>query len=90
MACWAHARRKFFEIARQAEQGKRISAHDALGFIGQLYGIEQEAKDLELDAEGIRPPSQEKARPILSQFKDWLEDRLRELAPKSPAAKAIG
>ncbi|WP_145998608.1 IS66 family transposase [Methyloterricola oryzae] len=21
VACWAHARRKFFEIARQAEQG---------------------------------------------------------------------
>jgi transposase len=90
VACWAHARRKFFEIARQAEKGKRISAHEALDFIGQLYAIEQEAKDLALDGEDIRRLRQEKAKPILSQFKDWLEDRLRELAPKSLTAKAIG
>lgn len=90
VACWAHARRKFFEIARQAEKGKRISAHEALDFIGQLYAIEREAKEQQLDAEGICRLRQEKARPILTQFKDWLEDRLRELASKSPTAKAIG
>jgi transposase len=90
VACWAHARRKFFEIARQAETGKRISAHEALDFIGQLYAIEQEAKALELDSDGIRDWRQEKARPVLAQFKDWLEERLRELTPKSPTAKAIG
>jgi transposase len=90
VACWAHARRKFFEIARQVEKGKRISAHEALDFIGQLYDIEREAKGQHLDAEGICRLRQEKARPILAQFKDWLEDRLRELAPKTPTAKAIG
>lgn len=90
VACWAHARRKFFEIARQAEKGKRISAHEALDFISQLYAVEQEAKDAGLDVEGIRQLRQEKARPVLAQFKDWLEERLRELAPKSPTAKAIG
>ncbi len=81
VACWAHARRKFFEISRQAEKGKRISAHEALDFIGQLYDIEREAKEQQLDAEGICRLRQEKARPILAQFKDWLEGRVRELAP---------
>ncbi len=90
VACWAHARRKFFEIAKQAESGKRISAHDALDFIGRLYAVEHEAKDAGLDADGIRRLRQEKARPVLGQFKDWLEERLRELAPKTPTAKAIG
>jgi hypothetical protein len=33
---------------------------------------------------------QEQARPILAEFKAWLEDRLRDLAPKTPTAKAIG
>jgi transposase len=90
VACWAHARRKFFEIARQTEKGKTINAHVALDFIGQLYAIEREAKDFNLDPNGIRQLRQEKAKPILAQFKDWLEDRLRELAPKVPTAKAIG
>lgn len=90
VACWAHARRKFFDIARLAEKGKRISAHEALEFISRLYVIEREAKEQQLDAEGIRRLRQEQARPILREFKAWLEDRLRELAPKTPTAKAIG
>ena len=90
VACWAHARRKFFEIARQAEKGKPISAHVALEYIGRLYEIEREAKAQELNAGGIRQRRQEQALPILHQFKSWLEERLRELAPKTPTAKAIG
>jgi len=90
VACWAHARRKFFDIARQAEKGKRISAHEALEFIGRLYAIEREAKEQQLDAAGIQQLRQEQARPILTEFKDWLEARLHELAPKTPTAKAIG
>lgn len=90
VACWAHTRRKFFEIAQQAEKGKQISAHVALEYIGQLYAIEREAKDRQLDADAIRQLRQEQSRPILKQFKAWLEERLRELAPKTPTAKAIG
>ena len=90
VACWAHARRKFFEIAQQAEKGKPVSAHVALDFIGQLYEIEREAKDRQLDADDICQLRQEKARPILKQFRAWLEERLQELAPKTPTAKAIG
>jgi transposase len=90
VACWAHARRKFFGIAQQAEKGKMISAHVALDFIGRLYDIEREAKDQRLDAADLRQRRQEQALPILQTFKDWLEERLRELAPKTPTAKAIG
>lgn len=90
VACWAHARRKFFDIAEQAEKGKRISAHLALDFIGQLYGIEREARDRQLDATARRELRQQQALPILLTFKDWLETQLRELAPKTPTAKAIG
>ena len=75
VACWAHARRKFFET---------------LEYIGRLYAIEREAKEQQLDAEGTRKLRQEQARPILAEFKAWLEDRLRQLAPKTPTAQAIG
>lgn len=90
VACWAHARRKFFEIAQQAAKGKRMTAHVALDFIGELYGIEREAKQCALDADGIRMLRQEKALPLLHSFKEWLEERLRELAPRTPTAKAVG
>jgi transposase len=90
VACWAHARRKFFDIAEQAEKGKRISAHIALDFIGQLYAIEREAKARGLDANAIRALRQQQALPILAAFKEWLETQLHALAPKTPTAKAIG
>jgi transposase len=89
VACWAHARRKFFDIADQAGKDTRISAHVALDFIGQLYAIEREAKDRALAAEERRDLRQQQALPILATFKDWLEEQLRELAPKTPTAKAI-
>lgn len=90
VACWAHARRKFFDIAEQAEKGKRLSAHIALDFIGQLYAIEREAKARGLEANALRALRQQQALPMLAAFKDWLETQLRELAPKTPTAKAIG
>lgn len=89
VACWAHARRKFFDIADQAGKDTRISAHVALDFIGQLYAIEREAKDRALAAEERRDLRQQQALPMLATFKDWLEEPLRELAPETPTAKAI-
>jgi len=90
VACWAHARRQFFDIAQQAGKGKCIRAHEALDFIGQLYGIEREAKERQLDAAALQQWRQEKSRPLLATFKDWLEERLQQLSPKTPTAKAIG
>ena len=90
VACWAHVRRKFFDIAQQAGKGKRIAAQEALDCIGRLYAIEREAKEQALDREGLQRLRQAQARPILAEFKVWLEHHLRQLAPKTPTAKAIG
>ena len=91
VGCWAHARRKFFEIAMAAEKsGQRVLAHEALERIGELFAIERTATEA-----GDSPPErgkrrQHEARPILDSFRTWCENRLHEFTPKSPTALAIG
>ena len=84
-ACWAHARRKFFDV--QAASGSTI-AEEALKRIGDLYRLEEAIRG--------RPPDErrvarlERSRPILDAMKPWLEARRDELSRKSELAKAIG
>ena len=83
-ACWAHVRRKFFDV--HAANASPI-AKDALERIGALYGIE----------DGIRgkPPDERKrcreteTQPLLSGFKAWLEATLPKLPGKSDLAAAM-
>jgi len=86
VACWAHARRKFFE----ASNTDRERAHTALAFIGQLYDIERQARDDELDAEARGKLRTAHARPVLEQFRRWLDAQALATVPKSPIGGAIG
>lgn len=83
-ACWAHARRKFFEI-HQAQASPM--AAEALARIGALYAIEREIRG--------RPPAlraaarQARAGPLLAELHNWLEVSLSRLSPKSALAGAM-
>ena len=83
-ACWAHVRRKFFDL-EQAHASP--VATEAMARIGQLYAIESEIRG--------RPPSercaarQTRSRPLLDSLKLWLEASLARLSKKSEAAVAI-
>ncbi len=88
VGCWAHARRKFFEIAEASPKGLRTSAHEALDWIGRLYAIETEIREEPPDSKALI--RQDKARPVLTEFRAWLDGSLRSLLPKSPTAGAIG
>lgn len=83
-ACWAHARRKFFEI-HQA-QGSPIAA-EALKRIAALYAIESKVRGQPPD---IRRKGREPAKPLLDEFHAWLLDTRRQLSKKSGLAEAIG
>jgi hypothetical protein len=76
-ACWAHARRKFFEI-HQA-QGSPIAA-EALKRIAALYAIEHRSWPT------TRHPTQGAGtgQAILDEFHAWLLDTRRQLS-KNPA-----
>ena len=84
VACWAHARRKFYEIhALHASP----TTSEALAKIAALYAIEDEirGKPAELRHE-IR---QSRAKPLLDQLHKWMEKAVRQQSPKSETAAAI-
>ena len=87
LGCMAHSRRKFFEVTKAAKNAK--SALEALSRIKKLYAIEREAKDRQLEAAEIRQLRQEKSVPILDAFKEWLDNKVDQVPPKSLLGKAI-
>jgi transposase len=83
-ACWAHARRAFYEL-HQANQSP--VAAEALTRIGALYAIEAEIRG--------RPPDermvirQARAGPLLESLREWLRQTLARVSKKSELAKAV-
>jgi len=90
LGCWAHARRKFVEVTKASPRGKTGSGDVAVAYIRKLYAIEKQGVEEKLDAEGIRALREDCARPILNEFKGWLEKRSFETPPKGLMGKAIG
>ena len=93
VACWAHARRKFYE-ARTSDAAR---SHEALARIGRLYAIEKEAReqidhdDLDVaQADALRLRlRQEQAVPELTALGHWLAEQHTQVLPKSPMGQAI-
>jgi transposase len=83
-ACWAHVRRKFFDI--HAAQASPV-ALEALERIGALYGIEEKIRGVPPDER--RRLRQQKARPLLDGLKTWLEATVAKLSAKSELASAM-
>lgn len=84
MACLAHVRRKFFDLARD---GRSATAAEAVARIAQLYAIEDEARGQPPDRRAaIR---QTKARPVFDDLAAWLRVQLQKISAKSDLAKAI-
>ena len=84
VACWAHARRKFHEIhAIHASP----TTTEALERIRDLYVIEDQIRGKPADLRlTIR---QTRARPLLDDFRKWMEKTLCSLSSKSETAGAI-
>lgn len=83
-ACWAHVRRKFFDI-HQAHASP--IAAEAIERIGQLYAIENEIR-------GRSPDERQRARdtrsrPLLTSLHEWFKAALTKLSRKSDTAVAI-
>jgi transposase len=86
VGCFMHARRYFV----QAVEAGDLRALPAVAQIRALYGVEREAKEVGLDAEGRRALREEKAGPLLAELHDWFEAMAPRATPKSPLGKAIG
>ena len=97
VGCWAHARRKFDEALRAqgknqkkgAKRSKKQSkAEQGLRFIGKLYRIERETAAM--STEERHRIRHERSRPIVDQIRDWLDESVGSVPPKSLTGKALG
>lgn len=85
VACWAHARRKFFEAKETDSQ----RAAQILALVRELYGIEREAKEQACDDAGRLALRQLRSVPVLARIKTWLDAEKEIVLPRSPMAAAI-
>ena len=84
VACWAHFRRKVFDLH---EQVATPLTTDILKRIGALYSMEAQVRgrlpDVRLAAR------QNRTKPLVVALRELLDAALRRLSPKSDMAKAI-
>jgi transposase len=83
VACWAHARRKFFD----ARNSQPREAHQAIAWIQQLYDLEDRAAGC--DPQARLALRQREAGPILNRMEAWLKEQTPRALPKSLLGKAI-
>ena len=85
VACMAHARRYFFDVAKAAK-GESI-AHDALNQIAELYHIEQFCKNM--PAFQRYRYRKKHSKPLLKKLYQWLKSTIKTLMPNTPISKAV-
>lgn len=83
-ACWAHGRRKFFELAELRQVPIAI---EAVRRIDALFAIEREING--------RPPDhrlavrRERSKLLVDELERWLREERNKLSSKNPLAKAM-
>jgi transposase len=83
-ACWSHARRKFFDLAKLT---KAPIASEAVRRIDELFKIERSIN-------GCMPDDRlaarrEQSRPLVDALETWLREQRDRVSSKSEIAKAI-
>jgi len=83
-ACWAHTRRKFYEVSEST--GSPVAA-EALRRISELYAVEARSRGqpptMRLDAR------RSWSKPVIDAFHPWLERQLAQVPGRSGLAEAI-
>jgi len=83
-ACWAHARRKFFDLARL---DKAPIAIEAVERIDALFAIEREINGLTAQ-ERLRVRN-ERSRPLVVTLEAWLREQRAKVSGQSKIGQAI-
>jgi transposase len=82
--CWAHVRRRFFELAAA---GPAPIASEALRRIAALYKIEDDIRGRPADERSAA--RRDKSRPIVANLEPWLREKLSLISQKTKLAEAI-
>jgi transposase len=83
VACWAHARRKFFDAIHSSPR----EVHQLLEWIRQLYDVEERARGWSADAR--REVRAREAEPVLDRLGARLAELAKRALPKSALGKAV-
>ncbi len=91
--CWAHVRRKFYDIhvAAKPASGGVIPgaplATEALRRIAELYAVEEDIRGTPADHR--RAVRQQRSRPLVEAMHTWLTEQLARVSGRSTIAQAI-
>jgi transposase len=83
LGCWAHTRRKFFDAL---SENKKL-AEEGIAFIGKLYQIENETRELSDEERAVR--RQRESYQIILDFEVWLQDTSTKVIKNGRMFKAI-
>ncbi len=85
-ACWAHARRKFWNALESAPE-----AGEVLDRIVDLYAVEWKAQEKGIcGTEAHRLLRQAESVPVVEKIEAWLMEHEPQTPPRSPLGKVIG
>lgn len=83
--CAAHSRRKFEESLKS----DRDNAQVALEYYQDLFEIEADAKEKQLNAQQRLELRTERAAPLITEFKAWMDEHYADHRPKGLLGKAL-
>ena len=86
LGCWMHTRRPFYEAFQASERHAII----ALGHIKELYAIEREAREANMEPPERLALRQARSIPIAEEFFDWVLKQEGLARPSSYLGKAVG
>ena len=87
-ACWAHARRPWWDLYLSSGRDETSIAAQALRRIAELYAIERDIRGQVPEVR--RAQRQAQASPLLQDMHAWLSQLLGRVSAKSELAQAIG
>ena len=87
VGCWAHVRRKYNDARKPTK--KPGSAEAALGKIGKIYAIEKDLRDKGLSLNEFVEQRKSLVKPILKDFKVWLDKKVMQIPPTTLLGKAV-
>ncbi len=95
VGCFVHARRKFMDVIKAKKKNRggkaplRGLADEAIDIIANLYKIEKYAKQEHLSYDEVYQLRQRESKPILDNFKLWLDANQPLTPPEGLLGKAI-
>lgn len=87
VACWAHTRRYFVDVAKATK--KSGLAHKVIALIAKLYHLEAKLKEDQAPPAAVLAARTEKANAIVIELKLLLDEASAKVLPKSPIGKAV-